>query len=280
MFECTSNLPTDPVNKNAAHDWHTATGPLTIPMTNGLPVLGEAIGDKTFFLDVSVTLNNHILINLEMQVVNEFNWPERSLSYLCHTFDNLNSGERYTAVRPAIQIGFLDFTLFPEYPEFYSTYQFLNVKIHTIYSDKMRLCVLNLTRIDLATEEDKQYHIDRWASLFKATTWEELKMSAKQDEFIDEASDTIYQLSQDKMIRLQCEAREDYYRRQRSVQYQIEQLTDKNTHLQSEITSLRTENSSLQTEKHSLKNENKALQKQLSDALKLIETMKESNAFS
>ncbi len=34
MFECTSNLPTDPVNKNVAHDWHTATGPLTIPMTN------------------------------------------------------------------------------------------------------------------------------------------------------------------------------------------------------------------------------------------------------
>ncbi len=180
MFECTSNLPTDSVNKNVAHDWHTATGPLTIPMTNdylfrallqrntrilkGLVcsllhhspqevtsavinnpiVLGEAIGEKTFFLDVSVTLNNHILVNLEMQVVNEFNRPERSLSYLCRTFDNLNSGERYTAVRPAIQIGFLDFTLFPEYPEFYSTYQFLNIKNHTVYSDKIRLCVLNL----------------------------------------------------------------------------------------------------------------------------------------
>lgn len=180
MFECTSNLPTDPVNKNVAHDWHTATGPLTIPMTNdylfrallqrntrilkGLVcsllhlspqevtsavinnpiVLGEAIGEKPFFLDVSVTLNNHILINLEMQVVNEFNRPERSLSYLCRTFDNLNSGKHYTAVRPAIQIGFLDFTLFPEYPEFYSTYQFLNIKKHTVYSDKIRLCVLNL----------------------------------------------------------------------------------------------------------------------------------------
>lgn len=79
-----------------------------------------------------------------MQVVNEFNRPERSLRYLCRTFDNLNSGERYTAVRPAIQIGFLDFTLFPDYPEFYSTYQFLNIKNHTVYSDKIRLCVLNL----------------------------------------------------------------------------------------------------------------------------------------
>lgn len=36
--------------------------------------------------------------------------------------------------------------------------------------------MLNLSRIDLATVEDKQYHIDYWASLFKATTWEEIKM--------------------------------------------------------------------------------------------------------
>lgn len=189
-------------------------------------ILGESIDDKTFFLDISITLNNHVLINLEMQVINEHNWPERSLSYLCRTFDNLNSGKDYSTVRPAVQIGFLDFTLFPEHPEFYSTYQLLNVKNHTIYSDKLRLSVLNLTRIDLATKEDKQYHLNYWASLFKATTWEELKMLAEHDEIIANASSTIYQLSQDEMIRLQCEAREDYYRRQRSVQHQMDEKNE------------------------------------------------------
>ena len=54
-------------------------------------LLGESIDDKTFFLDVSVILNDRTYINIEMQVINEHNWPERSLSYLCRTYDNLNS---------------------------------------------------------------------------------------------------------------------------------------------------------------------------------------------
>ena len=78
--------------------------------------LGSAIDGKTFILDVKVILNNSIIINLEMQVINEYNWPERSLSYLCRAFNNLNPGEDYHKVKPVVQIGLLDFALFPEYP--------------------------------------------------------------------------------------------------------------------------------------------------------------------
>ncbi len=74
--------------------------------------------------------------------------------------DNLNSGEDYNDVRPAVQVGILDFMLFSDHPE----------------------------------------------------------LIAKQDEFIDEACAAVYQLSQEEKIRLQCEAREDYYRRQRTIQ--------------------------------------------------------------
>lgn len=87
-----------------------------------------------------------------------------------------------------------------------------------LYSDKLRLSVVDLTRTDLATGEDKSYHIDYWASLFKSTTWEEIKMLAQKDDVISEASNTIYQLTQEEKIRLQCEAREDYYRRQNYVE--------------------------------------------------------------
>ncbi len=184
--------------------------------------LGMAIDEKTFILDVKVILNDNIIINLEMQVINEYNWPERSLSYLCRAFSSLNTGKDYHEVKSVIQIGLLDFTLFPQHPEFYATYQFLNIKNHAVYSDKLRLSVVDLKHMELATEEDRLYHIDKWAALFKATTWEEIKMCAQKDEYIQEASNTIYSLSQDENVRLQCEAREDYYRRQRSVQHYIE----------------------------------------------------------
>ena len=43
-------------------------------------------------------------------------------------------------------------------------------------------------------------------------------MLAQKDDVINDASSTIYQLTQEEKIRLQCEAREDYYRRQNYVE--------------------------------------------------------------
>lgn len=85
--------------------------------------------------------------------------------------------------------------------------------------------MLDLTKINLATEEDKHYQIDYWASHFKSTTWEELNMLAQNNEYIREASDTIYQLTKKEKIRQQCEAREDYLRRQRGIQYMLDEKT-------------------------------------------------------
>ena len=180
--------------------------------------LGDTIDNKTFVLDINVILNQHHILNLEMQVINLNNWQDRSLSYLARNFDHLKKGEDYQLTHPVIQIGLLDYTLFPEHPEFYATYQFLNVKNHTLYSDKLRISVLDLSRIDLAAEEDIQYKLDHWAALFKAKTWEELQMLAKNNNYFKEASETVYQLTQEEQIRQQCLAREDYNRTMKGIE--------------------------------------------------------------
>lgn len=65
--------------------------------------------------------------------------------------------------------------------------------------------------IKLATKEDREYHIDYWARLFKATTWEEISMLAVKDECLQEAANTIFKLNADEQIRKQCRDREEYY---------------------------------------------------------------------
>lgn len=75
----------------------------------------------------------------------------------------------HTLVFSALKSCFLDFTLFEEYPEFFSTYMFMNTKNHMIYSDKLKLHVIDLTCIHLAAAEDKACGIDYWANLFKAS---------------------------------------------------------------------------------------------------------------
>ena len=186
-------------------------------------ILGQNITAKDFILDVRVLLNNNTQVNLEMQVLNHGNWPERSLQYLCRSFDQLNKGEDYLHVKPVIQVCFLNFTLFEDNREFFSTHMFTNIKNHRIYSDKLKLLVVDLTCIELATEEDKNRHTDCLAKLFKATTWEEIKMLASNNTMIENAAETIYRLSADEAIREQCEAREDYYRLQRTIQKEIDQ---------------------------------------------------------
>lgn len=182
---------------------------------------GEAIDMKEFILDLYVLLNNNTELNLEMQVENLYNWTDRSLSYLCRTFDNLCSGQDYKLTRPVIHIGILDFTLFPEAPEFYATYKLLNVKNHKVYNDKFILSVLSLKQIELATQEDKDWQIDIWAKFFAAKTWRDIKMLAENNEILTSATESLYKYNSDWLVREQCRAREDFERHQRLTQEEI-----------------------------------------------------------
>ena len=204
--------------------------------------LGKKISDKDFILDIKILMNNNTSINLEMQVNNQYNWPERSLVYLSRLFDGLNAGESYKAVKPAFQIGILNFTLFPGYPEFFSTYKMLNIKNYHKYSDKFTIHVLDLTQIHLADNEDKSYSLDKWAQLFNALTWEDFKMISADNKSMQEAGETLFTLNEDDQIRNQCEAREDYRRTWDGVKQDMDELQMKIAELKLSNTELKSMN--------------------------------------
>ena len=184
---------------------------------------GEQPKDKEFILDLKVMLNNDRILNFEVQVIDEKNWPERSLSYACRAFDQLMQGENYRKAKPVYHIGFLDYDLEHLSPEFYATFKLLNVKNHEIYSSKFALSVVNLNQIELATEEDRKYCIDHWARLFKADTWEAIKKMAQENEYISDAAETLLQSNQDLKIRSYCEAVEEARRVRRGLEKELVQ---------------------------------------------------------
>ena len=218
--------------------------------------LSKSISGKDFVLDIKILLNNNQLLNLEMQVKNEFNWTDRSLSYLCRSFDQLQSGQDYEDILPVIHVGFTDFTLFPKEPEFYATYQMINIRNHSqVFSRKFTLSVIDLTQIDKATEENKASKIDYWARLFKAKTWEELQMLAQNDEYLQAAATSIRIANEEDMIREHCRAREDALRRERTLERdnkillaEKQELLDKNIALQHELSNLRKQLAALQAQ--------------------------------
>lgn len=182
---------------------------LEVEITNPI-ILGESFSNKDFILDINVIVNGKTRLNLEMQIVNYHNWKERSLSYLCRSFDRVYKGDDYITAIPVIQISFLDFDLFPENPEFYATYLMKNVKNNMIYTDKMQLSVIELNRTALATEEDRRYELDKWVTFFKAKTWKELKDMAATNQYIEAAANTIFEINSDENIRELCRRRAEF----------------------------------------------------------------------
>lgn len=261
----------------------------TIEVCNPIEV-GKNIAAKNFYLDLKIKFNDNTIVNLEMQIVNRGNWPERSLSYLCRSFDNLNKGDDYENVYSAVHIGFIDFSVFPEEPEFCSTYMLSNVKSHRIYTGKFTLKVVELNQTELATDEDKQYMIDRWARLFKATTWEELKMCAGEDAAMQSAVKMVYEYNEEEAVRDMCRARreavayEEYMKREKDrlliekekLEYSIERLQNSNEELQNSNNELQNTNEELQNTNEELHNTNIELEEHIKELQEEIARLKQS----
>lgn len=194
---CRSVLHLSPENK------------VTVELRNPI-ILGQKIENREFILDLAVTVNDSVYLNLEMQMYHDRYWIERSLSYTCRSFDSLNHGETYGMVLPVVHVGFLDYDLFPDSPKFFSTYILTDTDNGQIYSDKFRISVVNLNHTELATEKDRDFGTDLWARIFRSTTWEEIHMLAKQNEYLQEAVSGVAVLTEDEQIRQQCQAREDF----------------------------------------------------------------------
>ena len=193
----------------------------TVTVENPI-VLGESISAKDFMLDVRVCLNDYHTLNLEMQVLNESNWPDRSLSYLCRLFDKLFKGQNYTEAKPSHQIGITSFSPFEDREDFYATYMLLNTKSYKRYTDKFSISVLDLTKVDNATREDKERGLDKWARMYRCTTWEELKELAADNPAIEKAVGYMYMMSEEERIREQMEYREEFLIREKMKQAQME----------------------------------------------------------
>ena len=178
---------------------------------------GKAITDKDCILDVRLELNHSRIINIEIQSRYQEFWPERSITYLCRNFDHLTEGQSYRDIKPCVQIGILRNGLFrktdPRYTgEFYDEYELLSTSHHTRYSSKFAIKVLSLNHLEAAGENEKNdpNGLYFWAKLFRAKSWEELKMTAEDNPHMKSFIGTVRKMTAEEEILEACEARRRY----------------------------------------------------------------------
>lgn len=204
--------------------------PDEIEETALLPTIltGESSDDKLGIMDVHVLLKDGTHINMEMQVKYFEYWDERVLFYLSRMFDSqIKKGESYDKLRKCIHVSILDFIHFADDDKCYRRIHFKEDETNHIYSDKMELQILELKKLppEVKTGED----ITAWMKFFSGKNREEFKDMAKTNEYIDEAYNTLINLSADEQKRLEYEAREkalkDYNTQISSAEKRGEQRT-------------------------------------------------------
>ena len=131
----------------------------------------------------------------------------------------------------AIEISALKIMISPSHRNYNLFFAILQVPTGKAFIGNFALSVLNLRRVELATDEDISWQIDRWAKLFKADTREELRMIATDDLEMTNTAKTLYTKNQDETARLWAQAREDFLKREESIIAEAER-TKKEAHME------------------------------------------------
>ncbi|MDD7388713.1 MAG: Rpn family recombination-promoting nuclease/putative transposase [Lachnospiraceae bacterium] len=163
--------------------------------------------DKEGILDVRVALEDGTQLDMEMQVAYFAYWEKRILFYLGKMYTGqLKKGEPYEALKKCIHVSILDFVHFPEDSECYRVIHFRDEKSGKMYTDLMEIQILELRKL-LPVEVGRSGVID-WMQFFNGKSRKEFCDMAKKNEYLDEACNTLMELSADEKKRLEYEARE------------------------------------------------------------------------
>jgi predicted transposase/invertase (TIGR01784 family) len=132
----------------------------------------EVMGEKFCRLDINMTVNGQ-RVDLEIQVKNEGDYPERSLYYWAREFSTaLGESEQYIDLTRTIVVSIVAFKMF-DCAEYHSEFQALEVKRHEPLTDKFCLHFFELPKIPKTVSKDDGLKL--WLALFNAKTEEELK---------------------------------------------------------------------------------------------------------
>jgi len=132
----------------------------------------EIIGEKFCRLDISMTVDGQ-RVDLEIQVADEGDFPERSLYYWAREYSSaLTEGGDYSALPRTIIISIVAFRLFG-CPEFHSEFRALEASRHEPLTDKMSLHYFELPKLPDAVEPSDEQRL--WLKLLRAQTEEDLR---------------------------------------------------------------------------------------------------------
>ena len=155
----------------------------------------DYIEDKFSRLDVKATTSNNEIINIEIQLKNEYNMIKRSLYYWSKLYsEQLNEGEDYSLLKRTICINILNFK-YLKTRMFHSVYRMKEIHTNEELSDIEEIHFIEIPKLEDGSDEKDM--LVAWIEFLKNPESEKVRSLEMSVDEIREAKDELIKMSND-----------------------------------------------------------------------------------
>ena len=153
------------------------------------------IEDKFSRLDVKATTSNNEIINIEIQLKNEYNMIKRSLYYWSKLYsEQLNEGKDYSLLKRTICINILNFK-YLKTRMFHSVYRMKEIHTNEELSDIQEIHFIEIQKLEDGSDEKDM--LVAWIEFLKNPESEKVRSLEMSVDEIREAKDELIKMSND-----------------------------------------------------------------------------------
>ena len=166
----------------------------------------ENIDDKFSILDIKATLSDGTRVNIEMQIIDQYDMKKRSLYYLSRLYsEQLKQGDEYKKLNGAIGINILNFNLLSN-DRYHNRYLFKESETNEVFTDLMQIHIIELPKFKKEPSEIKE-ELESWVEFLKEPSAEVVEMLSKKVPEIIEAFEVLKVVSSNEETRRDAEIR-------------------------------------------------------------------------
>lgn len=179
--------------------------PIVSVELKGTDLSKHFIEDKYSRLDIKATTSNKEIINIEIQLRNEYNMIKRSLYYLSKMYEEqLGEGDNYSKLQRTICINVLNFK-YLKAANYHTAYRMKEINTNEELTDVVEIHFIEIPKLPKHTDEKDM--LTAWTEFLKDPESDKVRSLELSMEEIREAKDELIRMSNDEEQRALYEMR-------------------------------------------------------------------------
>ena len=179
----------------------------------------EYLKDKFSRLDVKATTSNKEIINIEIQLSDQYNMTQRTLYYWSKMYEEqMEQSDNYRKLSRTVCINILNYN-YLDNDRFHNVYRLKEIETNEELTDICEIHFIEIPKLRHLDLKDEADMLEVWVEFLRDPESELIRSVEVNNQDIKKAKDKLYKLSQSK------EDRELYFLREKSIRDEISALS-------------------------------------------------------